>query len=144
MDALERVTVFMTLMRQLALVMGEERRLLVELRLDDLSEVQADKALLIEAYEMELRRLRAEPELIALLEPAVRAELHVTMQAFQQALADSIGGLMDAREKVQTLAESVESGLARATGTADPERPRPQTGEVIRVRFEGGGFVRLA
>jgi uncharacterized protein YhdP len=144
MDALERVTVFMTVMRQLALVMDEERHLLLELRLDALAEVQADKALLVEAYETELRRLRAEPELIATLDPAVRDELHATMQAFQRTLSDNIDSLVDARERMTGLAQAVDASLERTAGPGGQAAAGERRGQVIRVRFERGGLVRLA
>ena len=58
----------MTLMRQLQEVMRTENGLLREMRLARLQELQAEKAALAESYELELRRLRQAPELLAGLE----------------------------------------------------------------------------
>lgn len=142
MDALEQVTVFMTLMRQLARVMDEERRHLDELRLDSLAEVQADKAALSEAYEIEIRRLRDRPEVLGSLGQAVRAELHATMQAFQRSLTNNIDGLIDARERVVEARAAIDTSLHRAVGPAGIDMrsarspaPSEQGAKVITVAF---------
>ncbi|WGF88840.1 hypothetical protein [Marinivivus vitaminiproducens] len=142
MDALEQVTVFMTLMRQLALVMDEERRHLNDLRLDTLADIQADKAALSEAYEIEIRRLRDRPEVLSSLGQPVRAELHATMQAFQRALTANIDGLIDARDRIVEARAAIDTSLHRAVGPAGIETRSlraparaPDDGKVITVAF---------
>ena len=68
-----RLTALMTLMRQLQDVMRTENGLLREMRLARLQDLQAEKAALAETYELELRRLRQAPELLASLRRSRRA-----------------------------------------------------------------------
>jgi hypothetical protein len=65
MEPLEQVTVVMTLMKRLVQVMDHERAILRSMRLDTLPDLQAEKAALAEAYEIELARLRCSPEALA-------------------------------------------------------------------------------
>jgi flagellar biosynthesis/type III secretory pathway chaperone len=83
MEALERVTVVMALMRQLQQVMEQEIFVLRGMRLDRLEEIVAEKAALGQAYEAELRALRREPEVLAMLDPAIRAELEHATRDFR-------------------------------------------------------------
>ena len=56
------VAVLLTLMRQLQEVMRTENGLLRDMRLERLRALQAEKAALADAYEVELRRLRDAPD----------------------------------------------------------------------------------
>lgn len=86
MKPLERVTLLMTLMRQLQDVLDRENTILKGLRLERLYELQREKAGLLQAYEAELRRLRAEPAVMGGVDPEVRACLDQAMRDLQRAV----------------------------------------------------------
>ncbi len=114
MDALERITVLMTLMRRLGQVMERESALLRGMRLDALEDLQQEKGVLAEAYEIELRRLRGEPELMSELDPAVREELTEAMRAFQDRLRANRLTLEAAREVVEKVIRHIGDDLAKS------------------------------
>jgi uncharacterized membrane protein YgcG len=128
MDALEQVTVLMTLMRRLTQVMDHERTILRGMRLDALREAQHEKGLLAEAYEIELRRLRGRPELVQELDPAIRAELFEAMRAFQERLRVNRIALEAAREVVEKVVRTIGDSLREANG--------------VRGYTSGGGGTR--
>ena len=114
MDALERITVLMTLMRRLGQTMDHECAVLRGMRLDALREVQHEKGLLAEAYEIELRRLRGRPELVQELDPAIRAALFEAMRDLQERVRSNRLALDAAREVVERVVRAISDGLSRA------------------------------
>ena len=73
MEPLEKAAILMTLMKRLGQIMDHERALLASMRLDDLNDLQEEKAALTDAYEVELQRLRKTPETFASLDGDVRS-----------------------------------------------------------------------
>lgn len=140
MEALERVSVVMALMRQLQQVMEQEVLILRGMRLDRLEEIVAEKTRLCHAYEAELRGLRREPELLAALDPAIRAELEHATRDFQQHAAGNMRALDAARTVVERVMRHIGTSLEAAPfkpklyrdGTA-PTSPR---GQVIALAFD--------
>jgi hypothetical protein len=128
MDALEQVTVLMTLMRRLTQVMDHERTILRGMRLDALREAQHEKGLLAEAYEIELRRLRGRPELVQELDPAIRAELFEAMRTLQERLRVNRIALEAAREVVEKVVRTIGDSLREANA--------------VRGYTSGGGGTR--
>lgn len=135
MEPLEQVTLFMTLMHRLTQVMDRERQLLRGMELDALRDAGEEKATLAEAYEIELKRLRASPEVLAELAPQVRAELTAATRGFQEALTANVKALLGARQVVEKLAQHIADSLARAAaphagygerGGPQPAEPRGQ------------------
>jgi hypothetical protein len=141
MEPLEQVTVVMTLMKRLVQVMDHERAILRSMRLDTLPDLQAEKAALAEAYEIELARLRCSPEALASLEPHVRAQLHDAMCGFQESVTVNLQALSGARrlveEVLRNIGESLTRGARTATRGARGEGGEVQPGgQVIPVAFD--------
>lgn len=141
MEPLEQVTVLMTLMKRLVQVMDHERAILKSMRLDALPDLQDEKVALAEAYAIEIARLRCSPEVLASLEPHVRAQLHDAMCGFQESATVNLQALSAAREVLDKLLCNIGESLARgartltsaASGEADAAEPR---GQVIPVAFD--------
>jgi hypothetical protein len=131
MEALERVTVVMALMRQLQQVMEQEILILRGMRLDRLEEVVAEKTTLCHAYEAEL---------LANLDPAIRSELEHATRDFQTRAAANLRALDAARSVVERVMRHIGASLEAA-----PFKPRlygngparaSMRGEVIALAFD--------
>jgi hypothetical protein len=139
MEPLEQVTVLMTLMKRLGQVMEHERAILCSLRLDVLPNIQDEKVALAEAYEIELSRLRCSPEMLAGLDPRVRAQLHEAMRAFQECAALNVQSLRGAKTSVEKILQSLASSLEQnMPGPADRRQPSlaEPRGQVIPLVFD--------
>ena len=147
MHGLERVTVVMTLMEQLRAVMAEENTLVRQMKLDRLNELHAEKAALADAYELELRRLRSQPELMADLPNDVRQHLEEITRSFQDASKANANILMAARTMVERMmrklgdsmsATSPAPGYGQVYGnhsSGHSSNSTAKTGKVISVAF---------
>lgn len=118
MEPLEQVTILMTLMRRLEQILDQERGTLAGMRLDLLPDLQEEKDALTEAYEIELRRLRAQPEQLASLEPHVRERLEAGMRDFQKKLAVNLEALHASHAVVERILKNIADSLAKASGSA--------------------------
>jgi hypothetical protein len=141
MEPLEQVTILMTLMKRLVQVMDHERAILQSMRLDALPDLQDEKVALAEAYEIEIARLRCSPEVLASLEPHVRAQLHDAMCSFQESVSVNLHALASVREVVDQVRRNIGENLARSARTlvhgAGREAGAPdQGGQVIPVAFD--------
>lgn len=116
MDPLEQVTVLMTLMRRLEQVMDHERGILGSMRLEALPDLQEEKEALAEAYDIELRRLRGQPERLAALEPHVRDQLQAAMREFQERLARNLAVLHGTHRVIEKVLKNIGDSLARTAG----------------------------
>ena len=125
-----RLAVLMTLMRQLQDVMRTENGLLREMRLARLQELQAEKAALAETYELELRRLRQAPELLASLERRPRASCSRRRCASSRRRCGPMPSGCCSRARVvealvQVIGESLGTASAPAPAMAAGRAPRP-------------------
>lgn len=111
MTALEQVSVLMTVMRQLAEVLDQERMLLRGMRLDSLADLQEEKIALADAYAIELRCLRTMPDMLGTLEDGPRRELEDAMRAFQATLRRNAEALAGAKDLVELLLRTVDDSL---------------------------------
>ena len=140
MEALERVTVVMALMRQLQQVMEQEILILRSMRLDRLEEVVAEKVVLCQAYQGELRALRLEPELLASLDPTVRGELELATRDFQARAAANLRSLDAARSVVERVMRHIGDSLEAAPFKPKLYRHGPARtstrGQVIALAFD--------
>lgn len=118
MNPLEQVAILMTLMRRLEQILDHERRILGGMRLDALPDLQEEKDALSEAYEIELRRLRARPEQLGELEPLVREQLECGMRDFQKKIAANFEALRASQSVVEGILKNIAGNLAKATGSA--------------------------
>jgi len=139
MEPLEKAAILMTLMKRLGQIMDHERALLTSMRLDDLNDLQEEKAALTEAYEVEIRRLRKTPETFASLDGGVRSQIEEAMRRFQEAAQSNIQALSAAKTVVDKIVRNVADGLARhnkASSYGPPgAAPRENQGQVICVAF---------
>jgi hypothetical protein len=142
MQAQEKVALLMTLMRQLQEVMRAENALLRDMRLQRLRALQTEKAALAESYELELRRLRQSPELLAALDPDGRDLLAESMREFQATVTANANRLRQAQQVVEgvvrTIGESLGRHGAAPRGYGAPTHPGadPGRGRVIPVAFD--------
>lgn len=139
MEALEQVTVLMTIMRQLGQVMEHECRILRTMQLEGLNDLQAEKVALAEAYEIELRHLRQTPETLASLEPEIRRELEAATREFQTAVGRNAQALAATKTVVERLCRSISESLA-ASGPSRAQyggKPSEQpSAKIIPLAFD--------
>ena len=139
MEPLEQVTVLMTLMKRLGQVMDHERAILRSMRLDALPDLQEEKMALAEAYEIELARLRCSPEVLGVLEPMVRSQLHEAMRSFQETVSANLNALLGAQAVVDRIVRNIADSLARSAAGLGHATRGPSTqdsGQVISVAFD--------
>ncbi len=137
MEPLEQATVLLTLMKRLGQVMDHERALLRSMRLDDLNDIQEEKTVLVEAYEIEVARLRSAPETFAALDPSVRQQIEGAMRRFQEAATANKHALAAAHTVVERVIRNIADTLAHSQksqgyGPAIVKGP----GQVISVAFD--------
>ena len=120
--ALERAATLLALMRELEGLMGAENALLRDMRLERLRGLQDEKAALATAYEAELRRLRASPEVAGALEPEARLALEEGMRRFRAAAKANAQRLEAARGVVEGVVKALGSSLS-ASRNAGGYRP---------------------
>ncbi len=141
MEPLEQAAILMTLMKRLGQVMDHERALLKSMRLDDLKELQEEKTALAEAYEIELKRLRKNPETMAALDSTVREQIKGGMRRFQEAATANFDAISAAHTVVEKVIRNIADTLAqnqknRSYGPAEGTEARAATGQVISVAFD--------
>jgi hypothetical protein len=140
MEPLEQVTILMTLMQRLSQLMDHERTVLHGLRLESLTDIQEEKAALAEAYDIELRRLRRNPEMMCALEQPVRERLHESMRGFQESLAANLDALIDMRMAVEEVLLNIMQSLTRnhrgfSIAEGDETASDEPRGQIIPVAF---------
>ncbi len=112
MEPLERVTVLLTLMRELEGVMRLENGILREMKLGRMADLQHEKAALAESYEVELRAMRSSPEFVAQLPDGVRASLEHASRSFQEVARANVQALAAARAVVEGIVRHIGDSLA--------------------------------
>ncbi len=132
MTPFDRVSLALTVMRQLQHVVVRETEALRQMKLAPLADLQAEKAALADSYERLVRELRAAPEIFAALEPPVRESFALASRELQATIAANVRALAAARQVVdgvvRTLGQSLESVRGRR-GYA----PAGQVGETAAV-----------
>jgi ABC-type antimicrobial peptide transport system ATPase subunit len=141
MEPLEQAAILMTLMKRLGQVMDHERALLRSMRLDDLKELQEEKAALADAYEIELKRLRKTPETLASLDASVREQIEGGMRRFQEAASANFEALGAAQTVVEKVVRNIADSLGRnqkghGYDQASPIAARTSSAQVISVAFD--------
>lgn len=139
MAPFERVSMALTVMRQLQHVVIRETQALKEMKLAYLADLKEEKAALAEAYEREILALRKAPEIFAALDQPVRESFAVAARELQATIAANVRALEAARHVVEgvvrTLGQSLEAvqrrpAYAPAGGAAEaPSR-------VVAVAFD--------
>lgn len=135
MSAVDRTDVLMTLMRQLMQIFETEIEVLREVDLVQIAELAEEKQSLVDVYLVELRELRAAPDMMGALEPATREELETLMRAFQESAHRNARALRASQLVVERVAELLRDGVreAAAYGAAGGRVRDPQ---VIPVAFD--------
>lgn len=141
MEPLEKAAILMTLMKRLGQIMDHERALLNSLRLDDLKELQEEKTALVEAYELEMQRLRETPETFAALDGGVREQIEGAMRRFQDAAQENMRTLAATHTVVDKVVRNIADGIARHRRGPCYQAPgaaaaKPATAQVISVAFD--------
>jgi hypothetical protein len=144
MEPLEQVTVLVTLMKRLGQVLDHERALLRSMPLEDLVDIQEEKTVLAEAYEIEFGRIRAKPEIFAALEPGAREQVETAMRRFQEAVSANMHALTAAQTVIEKLVRNVADSAARSSrhlgyGPPRPGRRCPRPGHPRRLRPQALG-----
>jgi len=135
MEALERVSILLTLIRELVAVLERENALLRAMDGDALAELQEEKAALVDAYEAEFDHLRRHPELVASLDPAQREALMEAVRELRLALRVNLAALSAARTAVERVAAHIASSLARTAATTRP-LPPGSSAEVVPIAVD--------
>lgn len=139
-DPRSQVAVLLALMRELEGVMQAENGLLREMRLGRLQELEAEKTALAQSYELELRRLRAEPGCLAALGAEERSLLEAEMRRFQAVARQHTERLLQARTVAEGVARVLaENTVGAAAAPAYGQAPRQggeTAGRVIAVAFD--------
>ena len=129
MEPFERVSMALTLMRQLRHVVARETEALRQMKLAPLADLQAEKTALAVAYEREVRDLRANPAIFAALDDHVREAFAEASRELQATIGANVRALEAARQVVEgvvkTMSQSLESvqrrpGYQPGGRTADP------------------------
>ena len=141
MEPLEKAAILMTLMKRLGQIMDHERALLNSFRLEDLKELQEEKTALTDAYELEIQRLRSEPEGFASMDDNVRQQIEMAMRRFQEATQANALALTASQQVVNKVVKNIADSLAKHRRGASYAPPgasgqRPASGEVISVAFD--------
>jgi hypothetical protein len=107
------------------------------MKLTRLQELQAEKSALAGSYEVELRRLRRDPELLGALDPESRALLDAAMRELQATLRSSADRLLQAKQVAEGIVQALGASLT-APGTLGRGYAAAEnaTGRVIAVAFD--------
>ncbi|GBD42972.1 hypothetical protein HRbin40_00433 [bacterium HR40] len=126
MDPIAAATLLLALIEQLRSTIERENRLLRTMDLEALREVQEQKALLADAFEVELAKLRRNPEVVASLPAEVRRRLDEELRELRAAMRVNLNALLVAREVVERMAQHIAHSLAaiHSGPLLDPSRPR--------------------
>ncbi len=116
MEPFERVSMALTLMRQLRHVVARETEALRQMKLAPLADLQAEKTALAVAYEREVRDLRAIPEIFAALDMAQREAFAEASRELQATIAANVRALEAARRVVEGVVETIGESLKSVQG----------------------------
>ncbi len=116
MSPIDKVSLLMTLTRQLTQVLDAETEMLRRVSLGDLAEVQAEKQALTDVYEAELRELRTSPELVAALSERTRLDLEAETRIFREAVRRNAMALNAAKVVVERVLHAIADSVVANPG----------------------------
>jgi hypothetical protein len=93
-------------------VLNHEVEMLRAMRISDIEKLQDEKSTLTLAYENCVRALQADPAALAAVEPAVRRELDLLAQRFDEALSSNARALNAVRESHDRLLAAIVDAVA--------------------------------
>ncbi|NBB69332.1 MAG: hypothetical protein GVY33_03270 [Alphaproteobacteria bacterium] len=129
--AVDKVTILMTLTRQLTQVMDAETGLLRRVQLAELGELQGEKQALADIYAAELAEIRRRPEILGAVHPETREELEAATRAFQEAAHRNTLALEAAQGVVERALTLIRSSLADTHAYGPPDGRGPGGGEIV-------------
>lgn len=142
MDNATRLRDLVSVIGRLIGVMDQETQLLRAMRTDQIAGLQPEKTRLAGLYVGMVKDIRKQPELLAAVSAAVRAELAEAMARFETAAGQNekaIAAARDANERVlKAIVAAVHSKRAIGTysakgGIAEPPRPQRATALSIAI-----------
>lgn len=110
--AFDKVTILMTVTRQLIQVMDAETDVLRRVRLSELGELQAEKQALAEVYLTEFAEMREHPEWLGAVGGDTREELEYATRRFQESARRNTLALQAAQTVVERALELISTSLA--------------------------------
>lgn len=114
MEPLERVTVMITLIRQLEAVMERENRALKAVDMVVVESLQDEKNLLAEAYEIEMRKIMADPSILGSLDSHVRQTLDEAVRQLQATSSRNEASLAAAKTVIERLVQKLGESMAKS------------------------------
>lgn len=140
-EPLERAAVLLTLIRELEAVMQRENLLLRDMQLARLDDLASAKATLAEAYEREVRSLRAAPQVMGALPAEARTVLEQATRDLQAVQRTNLHALEAAKAVVESILQRLGDSLAaherRVAPYGVPGARRDEArGRVIPVAFD--------
>jgi len=126
----DKVTILMTLTRQLTQVMDAETAVLRRVELAQLGELQAEKQSLADIYEAELAEIRRRPEILGAVRGEIREELDEATRAFRAAAHRNTNALEAAQTVVERALHVIRTSLADSHAYG-PRDGRPYGGGEI-------------
>ena len=133
MSGTERLAVLTGLMRELEEVMRAETTILRSMRLEPLQALQDEKTRLTTAYEQVLRQLRAEPGVMADLDPAMRSALEAAMRGFQDTAQENARRLEAAQGVVEGVVRTIGRALAPRTAYTRSSAGAPREAQIVAL-----------
>jgi flagellar biosynthesis/type III secretory pathway chaperone len=130
-SALDKVTILMTLTRQLTQVMDAESAVLRRVELAELGELQAEKQALADIYEAEFAEIRRRPEILGAVHAEARQELEEATRAFQQAAHRNTLALEAAQAVVERALAFIRTSLADSRAYGPPNGRGETGGEIV-------------
>lgn len=138
MTPFDRISTSLTLIRRLQHVLTHETQVLRSMQIADLSDLQSEKAALVDAYAAEVRQLRSSPELFAALDDSVRESFTEATRELQSAITGNVRALESARGVmegiVRILGDSLRS-VGQGQGYAASGSQRHERPSVLPVAF---------
>ena len=131
MDAMERASLILTLIRELKGVLERELLLLRGMNLEGLEEIQEEKTALADAYEVEVAALRRAPEFVAALDPAVREALFEAMRDLQAVMRENLEALLAARTVTERVARHIAASIETSHKHTGPMAAGEGAGQVV-------------
>lgn len=131
MEAMERASLILTLIRELRAVLEREVLLLQGMNFEGLEELQEEKAALADAYEVEVAALRRTPEFVAALDPAVREALLEAMRELRRVMRQNLEALMAARTVTERVARHIAASLETSRHHLGSREPAEGAAQVV-------------
>jgi len=142
-DNATRLRDLIALIGRLIALMDQETALLRGMRSDQIGALQPEKTRLAGLYVGMVRDLRKNPELLAAVGQAVRAEVAEAMARFEKVAAENERAISAARTANERVLKAIVAAVnsRRSVGTygktgAIAEAPRPQRTQVLSIAVD--------